>query len=790
LLLGGFGFDSLAGGPGNDILRFWAGNDTFDGGDGTDKVEATGDAGWTLTDASLTGLGTTTLVGIERAALGGGAGNNRIDASAFSGPVTLFGFAGNDTLIGGVGNDSLNGGAGDDQLIGGGGNDTLVGGEGFDALDGGSGDDALSGGDNSDTLTGDAGDDALDGGLGADRLVEETSGHFELVDGILGEQIGGSGWIDSLTSVELAELRGDGNNNTLDTSGFTGAVILIGGDGHDTLLGGTAADSLVGGLGNDWLSSGDGNDSLSGGAGADVLSGFLGHDSLSGETGADVLVGGAGNDALSGGADNDALTGDDGHDVLDGGAGSDRLDETTATGFTLTNASLSGGGFTDTLLSIERAALSGNVGHNILNASAFSGPVTLNGGLGDDTLIGGGGNDDLRGGLGADVLNGGPGFNTYDSGLTLTPHRVLYVQFDGATIFHDLPNTDNDLVGWAGADWDPLDLDADEDDIVVGKFMDDEATREAVIDQVMRLLGEDFRAYGVEVVRRNAGELAVRNQRATTVFVGPAVIDGVFGILHGTSSDKDVDNNNKTDIAFALTERGDNDAELAQFVANVVAHEAGHTYGLHHVDYTFNGDPLNELMMPGSSAVADQFTQNNFTFLDRYLGRAERGPGGGLVPVTDEFGFQIFQNSYKTLMFNLLGVTNPPTGPQGEEVNAVPGGVAGSGGDPSETGFGFGGPPSSGTAGGAGVVGAPEAVALLAPRGTEESPVSLHRLRPAEFVVFRSAAGNGPARPTDPEAPRLAGLYLPPEYADPRPEQGAVLPGVEPDLLGWAVMVG
>jgi len=96
-----------------------------------------------LSDTTLTGNGTDTLTSIELATLTGGASGNTINASGFSGAVTLDGGAGNDTLTGGAGNDTLRGGTGNDTLIGGLGNDILIGGLGNDTLTGGGGSDSF-----------------------------------------------------------------------------------------------------------------------------------------------------------------------------------------------------------------------------------------------------------------------------------------------------------------------------------------------------------------------------------------------------------------------------------------------------------------------------------------------------------------------------------------------------------------------------------------------------------------------------------------------------------------------
>ena len=126
----------------------WTGNATINGGAGADVIVSSNDANFVLTNTSLTrtmaGPVTSvfTLSGVESATLTGGAGNNVINAGAFTlGGVTLNGLAGNDTLVGGSKADTLNGGDDDDILKGGAGDDALDGGAGTDTLDGGAGTD-------------------------------------------------------------------------------------------------------------------------------------------------------------------------------------------------------------------------------------------------------------------------------------------------------------------------------------------------------------------------------------------------------------------------------------------------------------------------------------------------------------------------------------------------------------------------------------------------------------------------------------------------------------------------
>ncbi|AFY73019.1 VCBS repeat-containing protein [Synechococcus sp. PCC 7502] len=479
-LNGGTGDDTLIGGNSTDTLTGGLDNDSLNGGDGTDTVKESGDVNFTLTNTTLTGLGSDTLFSIESANLTGGIGDNTLDASAFTlGSVTLNGGAGNDTLTGGTGNNTLIGGSGIDTVkesgnvnftltntsLTGLGTDTLntiesanltggIGDNTLDAsaftlgsvfLDGGSGDDVLTGGTKNDTLIGGNGDDTLTGGLGNDVLnggnntdTVKESGNVNFT--LTNTSLTGLG-TDTLISIESANLTGGIGNNTLNASTFIGAVILDGGGGNDILTGGTGDDTLIGGIGNDTLTGGLGNDSLNGGDGTDTVkeSGdvnfTLTNTTLTG-LGSDTLIsiesanltGGIsdntldasaftlGSVILNGGAGNDTLTGGTGNDTLIGGSGIDTVKESGNVNFTLTNTTLTGLG-TDTLNTIESANLTGGIGDNTLDASAFTlGSVFLDGGSGDDVLIGGTKNDTLIGGYGDDTLTGGLGNDSLDGG--------------------------------------------------------------------------------------------------------------------------------------------------------------------------------------------------------------------------------------------------------------------------------------------------------------------------------------------------------------------------------------
>ena len=293
-----------------------------------------------LTNTFLTGNGTSqAFSGIELAVLAADNNGRELDASGFSGPVSLLGGTGNDTLLGGSGNDSLSGGAGNDVLTGGAGVNTLTGGNGTDtvvesgAFDFTLGHDTLSG---NDTLTSGGGQDTLIGVEQAGLTITGSAGHtinaaFYLGDvtmtgGAAQRHVGRRSWEKHVhrrhSSAASSNLifAGPGNNTlvesgdvdftltnstltsgigidklfgiinqailsvpatsttgrTLDASAFGQSVTLVGGGGNDTLLGSNGGDSLLGNAGDDLLVGGLGNDTLDGGDGNDTLTGNAG----------------------------------------------------------------------------------------------------------------------------------------------------------------------------------------------------------------------------------------------------------------------------------------------------------------------------------------------------------------------------------------------------------------------------------------------------------------------------------------------------------------------------------
>lgn len=170
--------------------------------------------------------------------------------------------------------------------------------------------------------------------------------------------------------------------------------------------------------------------------------------------------------------------------------------------------------------------------------------------------------------------------------------HTLYLNFDGASLsranLDDWANNGGN--GLSPGDWyyglsDPTNgLDDDNDGIDVSPFLETTSSRETIIGRMLSYINSDLAPFGMQAVRHFG--IAVADQQATTLFLGAATLTN--GNRH-VACDIDVGNINSTDIAFC----GDANSglELWKTVGSVallnadnVIHEAGHTFGLKHVN--------------------------------------------------------------------------------------------------------------------------------------------------------------------------------------------------------------
>lgn len=433
--INGAGGDDILTGSGNgDVLTGGDGKDNITGGSGgNDLLKESGNVNFVLTDTNLSGLsgtGLDTLSNIDSVFLIGGVSSNTLNASGFTGSVTLQGGDGNDVLIGGSGNDLLLGESGSDTLTGGGGTNTLSGGT-----------------------------NTVAGAAEADQVYE--SGNFDFTVATT-QALTGTGTVvsglgsDNFTLIESVKLIGGTDGNRLDASTFAGATTLQGGSGNDTLIGGSGKDSLEGGIGDDQLTGGLGDDTFNGGS-SDVFGAVdtiveLGVTSLSLTP---TTMSGRGSDKLiSGTIEVVSLTGTDGNDTISGG--------------TFAGAMIIRG-----LGGQDR--LTGGTGHDQIDGGDETGPVigdtikgdTISGGIGNDTILGGAGDDSINGGNGEDVIDGGTGHDTIsgdNNSDTLIGGTGRDLLLGGNDVGNDLLYSGNFLSGTV--------IDLDKDTLISGSGQD------------------------------------------------------------------------------------------------------------------------------------------------------------------------------------------------------------------------------------------------------------------------------------------------------------------------------
>ena len=426
--LNGAGGDDILKGSGNgDVLTGGDGKDNITGGGGgLDTLKESGNFNFVLTDLTLSGLGGDTLSNILLAVLIGGTGNNTLNASAFTGSVTLQGGAGADVLTGGFGDDSLLGEAGNDILTGNGGEENI-----------------------------------LDGGEGTDQVFESGDFSFTLSQDEIENDTNESK--SALESIETAKLIGGVSKNTLKVEDFAGPTTLQGGAGDDILIGGGGNDSLDGGGDDDQLTGGLGSDTFNGGTGTkDILfeegatsltltptsmSGRGSDKLISGTIEVASLIGTTGSDTLSGATFTGAMIirGLAGADKLTGGAGKDQIDggDETGTGDKIKGDTIVGGKGDDVIL--------GGAGDDCI--SGGDGLDVIDGEAGHDSISGDNGNDTLIGGVGRDSLSGGNSIGTVPSNDLLYSGDFSNDDIDDEAVDTLISGTGQDtVIGESGID--------------------------------------------------------------------------------------------------------------------------------------------------------------------------------------------------------------------------------------------------------------------------------------------------------------------------------------------------
>lgn len=217
-----------------------------------------------------------------------------------------------------------------------------------------------------------------------------------------------------------------------------------------------------------------------------------------------------------------------------------------------------------------------------------------------------------------------------------TGARRLYLNFDGVNLSR------TDLNRYDSGEWMTglLDsLDSDRNGISVQPVYSGRSDRTQIINQIVSMVQADLSRFGITVVRSTGA--AVENQYATTIFIGRSTLTG--GATH-VAVDIDRGNRNRTDIAFVGEESWGSASNTAIAMADTVLHEAGHTFGLHHVT---SGTALESMGLrynnPSSYWIQDT------SFMNQSFGPYHQGDSN--------------QNSFQ-VMAATFGTTSNPTASQ------------------------------------------------------------------------------------------------------------------------------
>jgi hypothetical protein len=233
------------------------------------------------------------------------------------------------------------------------------------------------------------------------------------------------------------------------------------------------------------------------------------------------------------------------------------------------------------------------------------------------------------------ALTGGPGWTTLPVAVSREFVDTLYLAFDGYSI------TRSDLDRWS-SDWSispNLWLDPDRNGIEVQPVPAEFPQRQQVIHQVINLVRRDLAVFNVDVVVLEPGQRVVEGVSSTTIFLGKSTTS-----YPHIAGDIDVGNNNRTDIAFVdmpAEDWGTVD-RTALALADVILHEAGHTYGLYHVESGTQPETMGlRYSTPDTEWIKDTSFLN-----EAFPIRPSHGPVG------NQNSFEVMANNFGTSTLN------------------------------------------------------------------------------------------------------------------------------------------
>jgi Ca2+-binding RTX toxin-like protein len=215
----------------------------------------------------------------------------------------------------------------------------------------------------------------------------------------------------TLTSVETLGLTGGDGNDVINAGGTSIPLVLLGGNGNDSLTPNSAVDQSNGDAGDDVIFGSAGADSLDGGLGVDTVdyrsssaavSVTLPSTASGGHAQGDTILG---FENVTGSAFPDTLTGDGGPNVIQGVGGGDTM---AGQGSVDTLSYLFSPSGVNVIINTNTASGGDAAGDN---ATGFE---SLRGSRFADVLTGDGNANVINGGLGADSLDGAGGVDPLD----------------------------------------------------------------------------------------------------------------------------------------------------------------------------------------------------------------------------------------------------------------------------------------------------------------------------------------------------------------------------------------